>query len=189
MTQSKLSFYIKSKGPSIYSLTSTNSREICRDVFNFNSFRKSLYQTKIIKWFTQPKCNWSETQLWYNVSCSIQTSQKTHQSQTSYQLQPDGAELGPDQPQLVFFTSADKKGPPQEPGLNPSLVRLTYQTLKKIRSLSTWYLEYIRIYWNIRLSWFFKLLSLTYYHRYTVLTLFFDRSALKDSTTLGSWVM
>ena len=68
-------------------------------------------------------------------------------------------------------------------------LRLTYQTLRKIRSLSTWYLEYIRIYWNIRLSWFFKLLSLTYYHRYTVLTLFFDRSALKDSTKLGSWVM
>ena len=41
---------------------------------------------------------------------------KNHQSQTSYQVQPDGAELGLAQPQLVFFTSADKKGPHKNHG-------------------------------------------------------------------------
>ena len=43
---------------------------------------------------------------------SIQTSQKSHQSQTSYELRPDVAELCPAQTQLVFMNSVNKERAP-----------------------------------------------------------------------------
>ena len=60
--------------------------------------------------------------------CNVQSKpEKNQQSQTSYKLRPDVAEPGTAQTQLVFLTSADKRGPPQDPvprapiWLNPSL--------------------------------------------------------------------
>ena len=53
--------------------------------------------------------------------CHVQSKpvKKKNQSQIPYQLRPDVADLGPAQTQLVFFTSADKKGPHKILGPRP----------------------------------------------------------------------